>query len=587
MPQSGVRYVVTLQDLTAPAFNTMNANANKTEASIINLQNSLKGLGSAFALNFGVSAIKEAVKEYAQYEQSLIRIKNVSESVTEGMKNQNFILAEAKKFKIDIAEATDSFGEFLTMIRGAHIASSDVRKLHDELLLIGKVTALPQSQMDASVRNLGKLLEEGALEGRHVRPLMYQLSGLAPYVASQLNMTTQAFEKFLSSGKMTKAAIDSRILLKAISEYATDLAPKLGESLNSTQSSLNELNNGFFEAKNSLVEGFKPELMSLITMLKDGATYIKENKDELVALGKTALALGEIYLKYKLAVGAVNLVNATYRSFMLGYHSLATQEIIDTERKSIAIGLQTQAINKMTIALERLVYVQAKANNMPMLAEMSARSAAMSELSSIYSARAGTISGLGAQGIPLANAGVKVGVIASITSVVTAVMAELPLIIGAVMASDYIASLLPKNPINNQGWDLKKISESMINPETKAGLAMSLMSLFRDKPNPMIGEGTSIGKWNGYWFDEEKGADGKVKGKGKSATDSSKLGFTKDEVKGNRPQTYNVYIKEMNGNKDCKFELQSLDKMDASAFGRRMADILLSVTNDTQLRNGN
>jgi len=581
MPQSGVRYVVTLQDLTAPAFNTMNANANKVEATIAGLQRNLNGLAGTIGAGIGIYAIKNAVSEYAKYEQSLIRIKNVSESVTEGIKNQNFILSEAKKFKIDIAEATDSFGEFLTMIRGAHIASSDVRKLHDELLLIGKVTALPQSQMDASVRNLGKLLEEGALEGRHVRPLMYQLSGLAPYVAKQLNLTTQEFEKFLSSGKMTKAAIDSKILITAISQYASDLTPKLSESLNSTQSSLNELHNAFFEMKNDLVLALKPNIMGFISMMKDSAYWISENSDMVATLIKGVVGLSIAYKGVNIASGVASLMGgaggigtAVSSGAGLGLSVVGGALLVALTAGSIAMLVES-------------LKPTSNADNTTDIDHSNASSVFKNKLYNFITKGDFTLSQTKQEADEFAR-------IASLRSEIESSLKT-------------IGNFTNWNIGNSQKLGIKAygvlpdIIREQINTEVGNYIARGekkpavnyarignfLEALQADKD---IIKNISEGKQQGFemlqlWKSQNnKDADNPF---AKNGGIGKLLGLEKDEIKGNRPQTYNVYIKEMNGNKDCTFELQSLDKMDVSAFGRRIADILLSVTNDTQLKNGN
>jgi len=593
MPQSGVRYVVTLQDLTAPAFNTMNANANKTEASINRLQYSMNNLVGAFGVSLGLGGIiafgKEIVDTGAKMEQLRNRILISSSSASEYGASITQLKHIVNDFKVPIEETYDSFGKLATVFRGTEMQGARLRDMFEDISKVVATLPISKAQKGRAFYAIQEMFEEDVVQTRHfVRQLSIAIPGIMQEAEKMTGTTGSGLRKLLKETDPNKQIDPKTFLPSLFKTMAEGLEGKMGIQLESIAGNVTDLDNAWIKFKDDVAMSLKPEILGLITDLKDSAIWLKENKDGLIALGKTVVTIGEYYLKYKLAVGAVNLVNNTYRNFMLGYHNLATQEIIDTERKAIAIGQQTQAINKMTIALERLVYVQAKANNLPMLAEMSARNAAISDLSAMYATKAGTISGLGAQGIPLANAGVKVGVVASITSIVTAVMAELPLIITTIMAGDYLVGLLPKNPLNNEKWDLNNITKSMINPEAKAGLAMSIMSLFRDKPNPMIGEGFSAGKWNGYWFDNDgnKSEADKIKkeyGKG----GSGKLGLEKDTIKGNRPQTYNVYIKEMNGNKDCTFELQSLDKMDVSAFGRRIADILLSVTNDTQLKNGN
>lgn len=595
MPQSGVRYVVTLQDLTAPAFNTMNANANKTEASINRLQYSMNSLVGAFGVSLGLGGLvafgKEIVDTGSKMEQLRNRILISSSTASEYGASITQLKHIVDDFKVPIEETYDSFGKLATVFRGTEMQGQKLRDMFEDISKVVATLPITKSQKGRAFYAIQEMFEEDVVQTRHfVRQLSIAIPGIMQEAERMTGTTGREFRKLLQEKDPNKQ-IDPKAFLPALfKNMAMGLEGKMDIQLNSIAGSVTDLDNAWIKFKDDVAMSLKPEIIGLITNLKDSAVWLKENKDSLIAIGKTVVTLSEYYLKYKLAVGALNLVNATYASFMMGYHSLATTEITDTEKKTIALGLQTQAINQMTIALERLVYVQATANNMPMLASMSAQNSAMLGMygSAIYGVKAGTISGLGAQGIPLASAGLGYASAGGVTA--GSLMASAtPVLITAFTASA-IAQMIPNDPFSNKGWDLGRIAGTFNNQGDAVALGFSLLKAIGIDPigeamASQVGKGTSIGKWNGYWFDNEQGLtkDGKKKG----TTDSSKLGFTKDEVKGNRPQTYNVYIKEMNGNKDCKFELQSLDKMDASAFGRRMADILLSVTNDTQLRNGN
>jgi hypothetical protein len=155
--------------------------------------------------------------------------------------------------------------------------------------------------MDAAVRNIGKLLEQGTLEGKHLRPLTYELSGLQPYLADALHMTKQQLEKNLSSGALTRSAIDSRVLLTAIEAYSKDLADKLPESLLTTKSALNDLHNEWFTFKNDIVSDFKPELVGLFDAFRGGIQSLKDNKNEVENVIHSLITLGGAIALFKTA----------------------------------------------------------------------------------------------------------------------------------------------------------------------------------------------------------------------------------------------------------------------------------------------
>ena len=225
MSTRSVIYNLQLNSNIIKVLQETEAHAKKLDGAMWQLQKSLAAFGVGLGAHFMKDFALDMVEGATEMERAMLRIKNVSENSLQGMKNQFFIRGEVDKFKIDLQDATDAYGDFLTMVRGSGLAGAEVRKLHDEVLTIGKVTGISKGQMDASVRNLGKLLEEGALEGRHLRPLTYQMSGLMPYISKELGMTNQELEGLISSGKLTKANIDSKVLLDAIEKYANDLLP--------------------------------------------------------------------------------------------------------------------------------------------------------------------------------------------------------------------------------------------------------------------------------------------------------------------------------------------------------------------------
>lgn len=589
----GVQYTVTLADLTQSGFSNMQRSVNSVEASIASLNGTLRTTAAAFGIGMGLHGLidmgKDLVQTYADYEQSLLRIKNVSKDIGDGVKNQQFIFNEAMKFKIPIEEATSAYGDFLTMIRGSHLASDEVRELHDNLLLIGKVTALPNQSMDAAVRNLGKLLEQGTLEGRHLRPLTYQLSGLAPYIAKELGMGMQQFEKSLSSGKLTKSATDSKRLMKAIANYAGDLKDKLPESLQSTQSALNDLHNAFFTMKMDLAQELKPEILSFIQGLKDGAHWLKEHKEQIITFGHTLVSLAKIWVGYKVALTAVTIAQNSYSAFMAGMMGNSARVITTVEA-------ETLAYNGLAASIERVAYAT----------ELMAGASLSGNV------------GLGAMGIPLANAGLSSAGVA--TAGTGAAMGGMSVIGGALLvtlAFESILLLVDKFSAKGSGINGIKKGET----EDDYYKRMSLRGHFEEQRTGSYNfvdilnkQGQKIAQDTVYQMQRvfvkdtltntqtavNDSVSAKLRGlfpetfKTKKEEEEKKKGVNAktlmnatDRIAGNRPVTYNVTIKEMNGVKDSTFEVQSLSKLDAEGFGRRMADMMLSVVNDSQIRQGN
>lgn len=313
MSSKSVTYDVYINGNVVPTLMQYESAANRVDSAFSSLQKTAHAIGTALFIGRGIEFGKEWLQGAADYEVANVRIKNVSSSIAEGVKNQLFISNEADKFKIDLQKATDGYGEFLTMIRGSGLVGSEIRKLHDEVLTIGKVTGIQDGQMDAAVRNLGKLLEQGTLEGRHLRPLTYQLSGLAPYITEAMGLKTQQeFERLLSSGKLTKAAIKSDVLLEAIENYSRDLGSRLPESLNTLQSALNETGNEWLRFKNQVGGG--EEFRGILESVRETSHWLRENGEQVISWTKLVVELGIAWQGYKLVMGGV----ASLQTYIFG-----------------------------------------------------------------------------------------------------------------------------------------------------------------------------------------------------------------------------------------------------------------------------
>lgn len=164
----GVRYVVTLESGSVTrGLKEMEQQALQAEGGVRSLNASLREMADVAALSLIANQIisfgKDAVQGAADYEVAMMRIKNVSKSTAEGLANISFINSEVDKLKIPLQDAADAYGTFLVRIANSGLAGDQVRKLHDEILSIAKVTGATPGKMDAAVLDVGKMLAEGVL----------------------------------------------------------------------------------------------------------------------------------------------------------------------------------------------------------------------------------------------------------------------------------------------------------------------------------------------------------------------------------------------------------------------------------------
>lgn len=299
------QYTITLNNQVLNSLEQTEKAALRVDNVMGELNKTMTLFGVAFGASKLIQVGEDFVQASADYEQAMLRIENSSVSAREALKNNLFITTEVDKFKIDLQQSADAYGDFLIKIRNSGLTGDDVRKLHDEVLLISKVTATPQSKMDAAVRDIGIMLGEGVLEARHLRALSYVMPQIIPYIAEELHLSKQELSGLISSGKLTKSAIDSRLILDAVERYSESLESKLPSSLNTINSELNVLHNYWLRFKNDLVLGDKPELIKFLHDLEDGIKYLSAHSEEIIKIIGGIIELLKLYAEWRLALFAL------------------------------------------------------------------------------------------------------------------------------------------------------------------------------------------------------------------------------------------------------------------------------------------
>lgn len=450
MATQTVRYIVEINNGQAvAALKTVEGGATSAERAISNLNVTLGSLGLGLGMKAIADYAKDAVDEVAKLETSFLRIKNASANFSEGVKNQLFIRDEVNRFKIDLQESADAWGKFLMKTRNAGLGSGLTRKLHDELLTISKVSALPESEMTATINNIGILLTEKVLEARHIRGLSYVHPQLMPFLASAMKTDLSTIMKIndknisddqaqnllyrsLSSGKLTKAALDSKVLIQAIHEYYESVKDGLPETLDTIGSNMTDLHNKWLEFKESIVMSFKPEILSFIGVFKDWATTLKEHSEEVKEVIKVIFFLGKAWLAYKTAVFATTAIN---RILLLDTAS----QTASITKESMAIGGLNAELRLLNMNLEMLIVLQAQAT------------VGANALSAAQAVNLATYAGLNAKNLPINMAGTygtgaAAGALSSKIS--SAIMGVFIVGMAAEVANQF---LIPKDPFTKEG----------------------------------------------------------------------------------------------------------------------------------------
>lgn len=582
MADQGVRYVVTLQDVNVTSgLKAMDSSATSAERSVSALNDTLRTMAGAFGVGFGLHALvdfgKDAVQGAADYETAIKRIKFASADFADGAKNISFINSEVDKFKIPLQDATDAYGKFLAMVKGSGLAGDQIRTLHDQLLLISKVKGLGDGQLNASVMNLGKMLEAGTLDARHFRPLEQQLSGIGKYVADEMGITLNQLAILRNKGKLT--GVDPSVLLRAIARQAKELEQFLPESTNTIQSGINEVSNAWLRFKNDLVFDNRKELISLFDTLKEGITWLREHEKDIITFGKTVMTIGKYWLEYKIAMAAVNTVQATYSGFMNGF-------LGKTVAQTTAYEAQALAINSVTAAIERLNFVTNATNGSFIT---NAAGATMANT-------AGNRYMMTAGGAAAAGEGAAIGELAGVSviggALLVALTAASAVAIAVAMHDDKAVYKIKGGEYGHRdnlafaptsdtlGYTFGH-SDSSKNPFSQNDTLYNIKKGFKSFYDTVSNVGGNL-DWDRLIKSSKSIEDSTHPAKHKG---SYNISPATDRISGNRPISYYITIKELNGmNHTTITEGTSFDSKKVAMVLR---DEIVGIVNDAQIRAGN
>jgi tape measure domain-containing protein len=599
MSTSAVRYVVYI-DGGAQSTAVLQALENKalqTDKAMAGLNGTAGGLGSTIKnLAFGAGlrsafgAAKDWIQDAADLETAMKRIQFSSDNFEEGAKNIAFISAEVDKFRIPLQMAMDDYGKFLAMLAGSGVAGDEVRKLHDEILTIAKIKGLDAGQLSAGVMNLGKMIEAGAMDARHLRPLEMQLSGIGKFIADEMGTTIHGLAVLRNKGALTN--VDPMVLLRAVEKQAASLESHLPEATKTMQSELNDISNAWLRFKTSLVFDNKEQIHELFATLKDGIKYLSDHRDDIMRFAGAVVTLGKAFLVFR----AGQIATSAYSAFMLGFTGQSAAVVTAAEAQAIAF-------NTLAASIERLNYIQATQAGMGTLAAMSAANAAALEGAAggaaVSAAAAAGAAGVAGAGAGAAAAGSGSAILAALGSLVMPVF-----LVGAAGGIGESLGLWDDTPFEGvfslEQW--KRVLSG------EAGQKAPYFVRERDKWREMhrvaadidqkdailsflrsegaLSKDTDMGwaKSMGWVGQTAPALLKKLTSQGKPTSSSAPghIAPPNDRILGQRVINYNIRIGEINGIKDN----HPVEQMDVKRLGNAVRDEIMTILHDSQIRNG-
>lgn len=363
-------YTIKLNNQVIQSLEQTEKAALRVDGVMGELNRTMSMFGLAFGAGYVINLGKEWVHTAADYEQSMMRIKNASENAMEGLRNQFFIKDLVDRLKIDLDRAVEDYGSFLFKIKNANLGRDKENRLFEQLASVSKVAGLSTTELQSTTRNIAILLSEGVLEARHLRALSYSHPQLIPFLADELGLKDnqrdqfsnllkhseqqaeeesklQKFSQMISSGQLTKLGLPADLILGAMDRYYDSIKDKIPETLTLVNSSISDLEKSLLNFEQNLILGDKPEVVGFINSLNDGVKYLTEHSSEISKLAGDIGNLIKLYAGWRIGLMALQAPFG-----IVGFFRNETQRLTST------FGLYIPKVNEAALANEKLAATQ-------------------------------------------------------------------------------------------------------------------------------------------------------------------------------------------------------------------------------------
>lgn len=208
------------------------------------LNSTLKGVGGLLAGVFAVSQLKqfaaEIVATTAKFEQYRKAMDFATGSNKEGGRAFQFLVESAKKYGLSLEALTEGYKGFAA---SSNLAGTSIAETNRQFIAIAKASAtlgLSSERTKLVLAGLGQIASKGVVSMEELRQQIGDsLPGAMGIGARAMGMTTQAFIKFVSEGKLLSA----EFLPKFATEMEKTFGPTAAQNVNTLTGAQNKFNN--------------------------------------------------------------------------------------------------------------------------------------------------------------------------------------------------------------------------------------------------------------------------------------------------------------------------------------------------------
>jgi tape measure domain-containing protein len=344
MPSRKLEYQITGRDFATPAFNSVQASIQRTEARLQGIQTTALRLRTTFAgLTFSGFGAGIALRDAGRLETTLIRLQGISNNFAG---DQQFLIDQSRSLGLTISDLAENFQQLAVLEKIELLDPGQARLLTVGFEEAAKAFGTSSTDIQLAVRGIRQALTQEVVRAQEFDQIFDALGAIQPAVARQLGITTKEFQQLRGSGNLlAKDLVDA--LVPALNEYEGSAA----RAAKSIDGSFRLIGNAYQNILLAFNEDISDNFQGAASVIAGSLDAISNNSEEVssaLSIATTAILAGF----GGRAVGAMaNFANQQERAALVSRsHSLA---LVENEKRNISLVRSQQPVLKSEVDAAR------------------------------------------------------------------------------------------------------------------------------------------------------------------------------------------------------------------------------------------
>lgn len=288
----------------------MRAAFNRAAEGAKALSNKLSGLGGAI-LSVGAGALtKRIIGQAAEFKQTEVRLKALSEEYGEFGRIQELVSQNAKTFNQSQAESASKFSDVYARLRPLGISLDQIQTVYEGFNATALASGTSAAAASSAFLQLSQALGSGRLQGDEFRSIAEQVPGILGLVSKEMNVTVGELKQLGSDGKIT-----SDILINALAKgfdlnkdkIDALLAESPAQQFQAFSNAVSGLSNAIGTELLPVVVPVVKQLTELVKAFGDLPGPVKTFTAAIIGLTGAAVTLAPALLTIKTLLGAISI----------------------------------------------------------------------------------------------------------------------------------------------------------------------------------------------------------------------------------------------------------------------------------------